>query len=114
MATIDMDRKEGATYSLYAPFAEGAGSPSNTVTQCGLGRGLLPYAYQRLHPSSRLTTIDVGQKLGGGGCAPFWGMGSIEHKVAWAEAYLHIKWHLRPSSLLTTTDIGQKLGAVPL
>jgi len=42
MATIDMDRKEGATYSLYAPFAEGAGSPSNTVTQCGLGRGLLP------------------------------------------------------------------------
>jgi len=36
----------------------------------------------------------------------------IEHKVAWAEAYLHTNWHLSPSSRLATTDIG--LGAVPL
>ena len=39
----------------------------------------------RLHPSSRLATIDMGQKLGGVGCALFSG-GSlvlIEHKVAW-------------------------------
>jgi len=30
----------------------------------------------------------------------------MEHKVAWAEAYLHSKWHLSPSSRLATTDIG--------
>ena len=35
---------------------------------------------------------------------------SIEHKVAWAEAYLHTKWHLSRSSRLATTDIGRKLG----
>ena len=43
---------------------------------------------------------------------PFsWGMelGPIDHKVAWAEAYLHTKWHLSPSSRLVTTDIGRKL-----
>jgi len=43
---------------------------------------------------------------------PFFG-GSwvpIEHKVAWAEAYLHTKWHLSPSSRLATMDIGRKLG----
>jgi len=35
---------------------------------------------------------------------------STEHKVAWAEAYIHTKWHLSPSSRLATTDIGRKLG----
>jgi len=34
--------------------------------------------------------------------------------VTWAEAYLHIKWHLNPSNHLATTDMGRKLGAVPL
>jgi len=31
-----------------------------------------------------------------GGWAPFYGGGwvPIEHKVPWAEAYLHNKWHL--------------------
>ena len=33
---------------------------------------------------------------------------------AWAEAYLHTKWHLNPSRHLATTDMGLKLGAVPL
>ena len=37
-------------------------------------------------------------------------LGPIEHKVAWAEAYLHIKWHLSPSSCLATTNIGRKMG----
>jgi len=44
---------------------------------------------------------------------PFFPGGSwvpIEHKVAWAEAYLHTKWHLSPSIRLATTDIGRKLG----
>jgi len=55
----------------------------------------------------------MGQKLGGVS-VPFSG-GSwvpIQHKVAWAEAYLHTKWHLSPSSRLATTDIGQKLGGL--
>jgi len=40
----------------------------------------------------------MGQKLGGD--LPFSGGSwvTIEHKVTWAEAYLHTKWHLRPSS----------------
>jgi len=71
----------------------------------------------RLHPSSRLATIHMGQKLNGGGCALCAG-GSwvpIEHKVAWAEAYLHTKCHLSPSSRLATRDIGRKLDdCVPL
>ena len=58
----------------------------------------------------------MGQKLGGGVC--LFSDGSwvpIEHKVAWAKAYLHTKWHLfSPSSRLATTDIGRKLGAVHL
>jgi len=67
-------------------------------------------------PSGNLATIDVGRKLGRWGCA-FFSAGSwvpISHKVAWAEAYLHTKWHLSPSSRLATTDMGRKLGAVPL
>jgi len=69
------------------------------LIQCGLGRGLLRTKW-RLHPSSRLATINIGQKLGGGGCALCSG-GSwvpIEQKVAWAEAYLRTKCHLSPSS----------------
>jgi len=34
--------------------------------------------------------------------------------VAWAEAYLHTKWHLDPCSRLATIDMGQKLGASAL
>ena len=45
----------------------------------------------------------------GGSCVP------IEHEVAWAEAYLHTKWHLDTSSPLARIDTGQKWGAaVPL
>jgi len=39
---------------------------------------------------------------------------SIEHKVAWAEAYLHTKWYLSPSSRSATTDIGRNWGLSPL
>jgi len=48
---------------------------------------------------------------------PFWGEGggSPSNTIAWAKAYLHIKWHLNPSSRLATTDIGRKLvGCAPL
>jgi len=55
--------------------------------------------------------------MGGGGCA-LCSRGSwvpIEHKVTWAEAYLHTKCHLSPSSRLATRDIGRKLrDCVPL
>jgi len=50
------------------------------------------------------------QKLRGVG-VPFSG-GSwvhIEHKLAWAEAYLYTKWHHSPLSRLVTTNIDRKL-----
>ena len=40
---------------------------------CGLGRGLYFRNKRRLHPSSHLATIDMGQKLGGVGVPLFWG-----------------------------------------
>jgi len=48
-----------------------------------------------------LATIDTGQNWGavphmGGSWVP------IQHNVAWAEAYLHTKWHLDPSNHLAT------------
>jgi len=60
-------------------------------------RGLLRTKWH-LDASSRLATIHVGQKLGGG--VPFFlgeldphrtqSPGPTEHKVTWAKAYLHI------------------------
>jgi len=45
-----------------------------------------------------------------GVCAPYGGkLDPHVHNVAWAEAYLRIKWHLDPSSRLATTDMGRKL-----
>ena len=43
---------------------------------------------------------------------PFWGRGagSPSNNVAWAEAYLHTKWHLDASSRLATIEMGRKLG----
>ena len=37
-------------------------------------------------------------------------MGPHLANVAWAEAYLHTKWHLDPCSRLVTIDMGRKLG----
>jgi len=54
----------------------------------------------------------MGRKLGG--CVPPFLGGDwvpIEHKVAWAEAYLHTKCYLDPSSRLATVDMGRKLGS---
>jgi len=41
----------------------------------------------------RLATIDMGEK---------WGAGSPSNTVAWAEAYLFIKWHLDSPGRLDT------------
>jgi len=40
--------------------------------------------------------------------------GSPSNKVAWAEAYLHTKWHLDLCSHLAATDMGRKLGGCAL
>jgi len=55
-----MGRKGGGR-GCCAPFA---GELGPCLTQCGLGRGLLCTKW-RLHPSSRLATIDMSRKLGG-------------------------------------------------
>jgi len=92
------------------PVSRRAGTPSSTMWP-------RPRSFRtkwRLHPSSRLTTINMGQKPGGGGCALCSG-GSwvpIEHKVAWAEAYLHTKRHLDASSRLATIKMGRNWGAL--
>jgi len=53
----------------------------------------------------------MAQKLGGG-CAIFSGgcWVPIEHKVFWAEPYLHTKCHLNTSSRLVTTKMGRQWG----
>jgi len=86
------------------------------LVQRFLGRGLPPYqvASWSIEPFGHNRH---GPKIGWGGEAVLSFLGElspIEHKVAWAEAYLHTKWHLSPSSHLATIDIGRKLGAVPL
>jgi len=102
-----------ATVATLCPFRGGELGPR--LSQCGQVRGLPMRAKFHLDPSSRLATIDMGQKLGRGLCPFFWGGELSSHRtVAWAEAYLHTKWHLNPSSRLATTDIGRKFGAMPL
>jgi len=73
------------------------------LTQCRLGRSLPPYQVASLmHPA-----VWPQQTLAenwGAGCAPFWGREwvPIYNNVAWAEAYLHTKWHPNLSNRLTT------------
>ena len=54
-----------------------------------------------------------GLKIGEGLCPLFGEVGwvPIEHKVPWAEAYLHTKWHLDASSRLATIEMVRKLGS---
>jgi len=54
-----------------------------------------------------MATIEMGRKLGRG-LRPLLGEGDwvpIEHKVAWAEAYLHAKYQLHISSHLAAIHI---------
>jgi len=95
------------------PLSRGELGPC--LTQCGLGRGLLPYQVAwHLHPFSHLATINMGQNWVG--AVPFFCGGTWvpSNTVAWAEAYLHTKWHLDPCSRLATIEMGRKLGAMPL
>jgi len=102
------NRHEPKTGGSCAPFR---GELRPHLTQRRLGRGLSPYQVACL--SIHLFGHNRhGPKIG---CALFLGVAiPIEHKVNWAEAYLHTKWHLSPSCRFATTDIGRKLGAVPL
>jgi len=70
--------------------------------------------FTRAHQLLRWATVpeQSGPKREGC-CAPFrWGSWvSTYNNVAWAEAYLRIKWHIDPSSRLATTYIhGPKSG----
>ena len=54
----------------------------------------------------------MGRKLGGGS-APFVGeegLGLHLHKVFWADANIHTKWHFDACSCLATMEMGRKLG----
>ena len=88
-----------------APFAE----LGPRLTQCVLGQGLLlyqvasssiqPFGHNRHGPKT-----EGAVPLLGGSRVP------IEHKVAWAEAYLHTTWHLNASSHLAAIEKVGKLG----
>ena len=56
-------------------------------------------------PSSRLATIDMGQKVGRGLLCPFWAAeaGSPSNTISpGPRLYLHTKWHFDPSNRLAT------------
>ena len=59
LATIEMDRRGER---CYAPFGGGRVSPH--LTQCDWAEAYLRTKWH-LDPSSRLATIDMGQKVGG-------------------------------------------------
>jgi len=98
LATIDTNRKLGAV-----PPYRGSCDPSYTTspepTFTSVPSGIF------IHPALwKFGHNRHGPKIGWGGCALFTGVSwvPIEHEVAWAEAYLHTKWHLSPSSPLAT------------
>ena len=92
------------------PFQGGAGSLSNTTSPGPKPSSLPPYqvASWSIQPFGHSRH---GPKIGWRLSHFFLeGAGSPSNTAAWAEAYLHIKWHPSPSSRLATTDIGPKLG----
>jgi len=91
----------------------GAGSPFNTVAWAEA------YLHTKWHlnPSSRLATIDMGRKFGGGEAVPLFGVSTLagsspSNTVSPGPRPTSVPSD--PSSHLATTDVGQKLGAVPL
>ena len=82
------------------------------LTQCGLGRGLLPYQVS----SSSIQPFDHNRhEPKTGGCAPF--RVELRPHLAQrhlAEVYLRAKWHLEPSSPLATMHMAKNwVVAVP-
>ena len=65
----------------------------------------------RLHPSSRLATTDIGQKLGAVPLAPLWegklGPHLTQKSPGLRPTSIHTKWHRDPSSRLGTINMGR-------
>ena len=85
------------------PFKGGAATPSNTTSPrprfTSVESGMLVHIAVWPQQTSAKNWMGVvlfsrGERV------------HIEHKVAWAEAYLHTKWYLSPSSLLATFEGG--------
>ena len=78
------------------------------LTQCGLGRSLLPYkvasSFIQLFGHNRHEP-----KIGEGALPPFW----EGDNVVWNKAYLRTEWHLDPCSRLTAINMGRKFGGLP-
>jgi len=69
-------------------------------------------AKRHLDPSSRLATINMDRRLGGGLCLPPFGegvAGSPSIQSPWVEAQLRTKWHLGTSRRLATIEMGRNL-----
>jgi len=94
-----------------ALFSGGAGSPSNTKSP---GWSLPPY--QVACWCSQTFGHNRNRPKIGGRLCPLFEEGDLSPhlKVAWAEAYVHTKWHLNLSNRLATTDMGRKLGTLSL
>jgi len=107
LATIDTGRKVGVTA---LPLSMRGQLDLHLTVWPGLGWGLPPYqvASWSVQPSGHNRH---GWKIGG--CALFGGSWVPINSVAWAEAYLHTKWHLDPSSRLATKDVDRRGGAMP-
>jgi len=90
-------------------LGRGAGSPSGTMWP-GPRPTSVPSAVLTLDPSSRLATMDMGQKLGRGLCPIFgdWELGPHLTQCGRAKAYLHAKFHLDPCSRLATVHQRQR------
>jgi len=103
-----MGRKFGAPLPFWGRGLCPHLSPSPGLRPTSITSGILMY------PSSRLATIEMDRKLERGLRLLFGdGAGSSSSKIAWAEAYLHVKYHLDPSSRLATINKGGNLWAPP-
>jgi len=108
LATIDMGQKLGAVPLLvgrsWVPCNIMWRGPKPTFVPSGI----------LIHPA--VWPQQLCAKNWGAGLCPLFGEESwvpIWHNVAWAEAYLHIKWHLDPCSCVATIEMSRKLGAQP-
>jgi len=99
--------KEGR---LLCPFRGGAGFPSNTMWPGPRSTSVRSGVF--IHPCSRLVTIDMSQKLGGG-CAFFSGTAgspSNTKSPGPRTSFIPSGILVQHYSRLATTDIGRKLG----
>jgi len=104
-----MDRKEGAA----VPLSRESWVPVTRLTQCGHGRGLLPYQVA----SSSIQPFGHNKHRPKTGAVPLLGGAATPSNTTspWPRFTSVPMRHLDSSSRLATIDIGQKLGmgAVP-